>query len=206
MSWRGAGINVQRVWHFEENYRNTSQIAQLALAVAQMTFFNDDPDLVEPKSPTADGPRPALVSFSSANDELNFVITLARRFQQTGTVAILVRDRLEDKMISKALGRDGTQLHRNLPKWPTGPRIFHGTYHSAKGLEFDSVLLPRMSSTNLPHPPYIDAFGIDDASTHDQHLVYVAITRARANLVLTFVDQPTALLPTDHSLYDRRSL
>ena len=206
MSWRNAGINVPDVWRFEENYRNTSQIAKLALAVAEMPFFNHDPDLVEPKSPTADGPRPALVSFSSDGDELKFSISQARMLGQTGTVAILVRNRLQDEKIAQALAGDGTRLHRDLPRWPGGPRIFYGTYHAAKGLEFDSVLLPRMSSAALPHPPDIDAFGAQEASTRDLHLMYVAVTRARSNLILTYVDEPTPLLPTDDPLYDQRSL
>ena len=206
MSWRNAGVNVRRVWQFEENYRNTRQIAHLALAVAEMPYFSDDPDLVEPKSPTADGPLPALVSFSSEADELAFVVAQARRLGQTGTVAILVRDRLQDEtLIARALSGDGTRLHRDLPKWPAGPRIFYGTYHSAKGLEFDSVLLPRMSSTNLPHPPDLDAFGHEDASTRDQHLIYVAVTRARSNLIVTYAGEPTILLPTTESLYNRSS-
>ena len=61
MSWRNAGIDVQKVWRFEENYRNTRQIARLALAIAEMPHFNSDPDLVEPKSPTADGTSSRIV-------------------------------------------------------------------------------------------------------------------------------------------------
>ena len=204
MSWRDAGINVQRVWKFEENYRNTRQIARLALAIADMPSFSDDPDLVGPKSPTADGPPPALVSFSSESDELEFVVAQARRLGQTGSVAILSRDRGGDeKIIANALAKQGTRLHRDLPKWPSDSRIFYGTYHSAKGLEFDSVLLPRLSSANLPHPPDVEAFGANDASTRDQHLIYVAVTRARSNLILTYVDEPTYLLPTADCLYTR---
>ena len=171
-----------------------------------MPYFSDDPDLVEPKSPTADGPLPALVSFTSEADELAFVVSQARSLGQTGTAAILIRDRLQDeKLIEQALGKDGTRLHRDLPKWPAGPRIFYGTYHSAKGLEFDSVLLPRMSAAKLPHRPEVDAFGVMDASTRDQHLIYVAITRARSNLIITHVGEPTDLLPTGDFLYNRSS-
>ena len=124
---------------------------------------------------------------------------------QTGTVAILVRDRVEDNKIGLALEGKGIRLHRTLDKWPEGPQIFHGTYHSAKGLEFDSVLLPRLSSTILPHPPDIEAFGIPDASTRDQHLFYVAVTRARYNLILSCVGETSPLLPTGDSLYNRSS-
>lgn len=206
MSWRNAGIDSRRVWEFEENYRNTKQIARLALAIADLPSFNADPDLVEPKSPISDGPPPALVSFSSDSDELEFVVELARRLGQTGSVAILFRDRGGDeKIVAKALGEGGTRLHRDLPKWPSGPRIFYGTYHSAKGLEFDSVLLPRLSSANLPHPSDVETFGVEDASTRDQHLIYVAVTRARSNLMLSYVDEPTPLLPTSGDLYKRVS-
>ena len=129
---------------------------------------------------------------------------LARRLGQTDSVAILFRDRGSDeKIVAKALGTEGTRLHRELLKWPDGPRIFYGTYHSAKGLEFDSVLLPRLSSTNLPHPPDVETFGVDDASTRDQHLIYVAVTRARSNLILSYVDKPTSLLPDVDGLYTR---
>ena len=205
MSWRNTGINVHRVWRFEQNYRNTRQIARLALEIADMPHFNDDPDLVEPKSPTADGPLPALVSFSSDLDELRFVVMQASALGQTGTVAILVRDRAEDNKIRRALGGRGIRLHRDLDSWPEGPQIFHGTYHSAKGLEFDSVLLPGLSSSTLPHPPDVEAFGFADAATRDQHLFYVAVTRARYNLILTYVGETSPLLPAGDSLYNRTS-
>ena len=205
MSWRNAGINVQSVWEFQENYRNTRQIARLALAVAAMPSFTNDPDLVEPRSPTADGPPPALVSFPSEAAETEFVVAQARRLGRNGTVAILVRDRRQGELFAEALAGEGTKLDRSLNQWPTGPGIFHGTYHSAKGLEFDSVLLPRMSAEYLPHPPDVGAFGLEDAMTRDQHLIYVAITRARSDLILTLVGELTSVLPQDSALYGKSS-
>jgi len=86
MSWRGAGLNVKEVWKFEENYRNTRQIAQLALVIANMPDFPDEADLVAPKAPVADGPLPALVSFRNEAAENRFVAQLAARLAQTGTV------------------------------------------------------------------------------------------------------------------------
>ena len=53
MSWRSAGLAALDIWRFRENYRNTKQIARLALALAAMPRFPDDPDLVEPTAPTA---------------------------------------------------------------------------------------------------------------------------------------------------------
>ena len=203
LSWRNAGLNVTDVWEFEENYRNTQQVAQLALALAETPAFPDDADLVTPKAPTADGPPPALVSFTSPADEEKFVVDLARRFGKTNTVAVLFRDREQANYFESRLGGQGTKLRRELARWPSGPGIFHGTYHSAKGLEFDAVILPHLSDGHLPYPSDVAAFGEDDAASRDSRLLYVGITRAKSDLVLTYTGKRTKLLPRDKSLYQR---
>ena len=50
ISWRSAGLNVANVWRFEENYRNSKQIAQLALGIARSPFYRGVADLIEPNS------------------------------------------------------------------------------------------------------------------------------------------------------------
>jgi superfamily I DNA/RNA helicase len=203
ISWRTAGLSVTDVWRFEENYRNTKQIAQLALAIARTTFFRDVADLVEPKSPAADGPLPALVAFKSEAEEIQFVAERAQKRAQTGTVAVLFRDREMEKTLPPLLSMSATRLHRELSQWPSGPGLYYGTYHSAKGLEFDAVFVPFASSTRLPHPPDVAAFGFDDAASRDVKLLYVAVTRARSDLVLTHTGDPTPLLPLTTGLLQR---
>ena len=124
MSWRSAGLKVRKVWEFEENYRNTGQIAQLALAIADMPAFPDDADLVTPKTPLADGPLPALVSFSDENEEMNFVVQLAKQRAKVGTVAVLFRDREQEHVFQALLRSNSTRLHRELDKWPDNPECF----------------------------------------------------------------------------------
>ena len=50
VSWRDAGLHVQKPWHFEENYRNTPEIARLAMAIAAMPYFHGTADLVVPRT------------------------------------------------------------------------------------------------------------------------------------------------------------
>jgi superfamily I DNA/RNA helicase len=201
VSWRSAGLNVrdQDVWKFEQNYRNTKQIAQLALAIARSPHYRGVADLVEPKSPAADGALPALVGFDSEDAELRFVQALAQKLAETGTVAVLFRDR----DLEKRLRIPATRLHRDLVSWPRGPGIFYGTYHAAKGLEFDAVLVPFASAARLPHPPDVLAFGYSDAAALNSKLLYVAVTRAKSNLVLTHTADPTPLLPDVTGLLHR---
>lgn len=205
ISWRSAGLDVQDhdIWKFEQNYRNTKQIAQLALAIAKSSHYRGIVDLIEPKSPTADGPLPALVSFKTEAEELQFVASQAQKLAETGTVAVLFRDRELEQVLPRLVSVSPTRLHRELNTWPRGPGLFYGTYHAAKGLEFDSVLVPFASSERLPHPPDVATFGADDASVRNTKLIYVAVTRAKANLVLTHSGAPTSLLPSTTGLLQR---
>ena len=198
MSWREAGLDPSKVWHFEENYRNSRQISQFALALANKREFPDDPDMVEPSHPIADGPLPALVRFHNQKSERDFILTRAGRLAQSGTVAILYRTRSQ----IPNMPRNATRLHRQLTTWPINPGLFYGTYHSAKGLEFDSVFLPNLSSDDWPPEEDIESLGYQEAVARNIKLLYVGLTRAKTNLVMTFNGNRTSMLPDDESLYE----
>ena len=198
VSWRSAGLQAGKIWQFRENYRNTKQISQLALALANTPHFPDDPDLVAPTAPTADGPPPALRQAKDEQAEWQFVLAQARRFAETGTTAVLFRT-LEDERRHPIA--NATQLDRDLDRWPSGPGLFYGTYHAAKGLEFDTVFLPFLSKRRWPHPEDVSLLGPDEAAVRNARLLYVGITRARSTLVLTYSGEITPLLPTGTGLY-----
>lgn len=197
-SWRSAGLQAGKVWQFRENYRNTKQISQLALALADTPHFPDDPDLVAPTAPTADGPLPALRQAPDEHAEWRFVLAQAQRLAETGTVAVLFRTREQERPIANA-----TRLHRELDQWPSGPGLFYGTYHAAKGLEFDTVFLPLLSSKRWPHPDDVSLLGPAEAAVRNARLLYVGITRVRSTLALTYSGEITPLLPTETRLYQR---
>jgi DNA helicase II / ATP-dependent DNA helicase PcrA len=56
------------------------------------------------------------------------------------------------------------------------------TYHSAKGLEFEAVFLPRLEQRELPFYKALDA----GALAEERRLFYVGLTRARMHLLLTW--------------------
>ena len=203
MSWRSAGLNIPQQWLFKENYRNTKQIAQLGLAISRMPYFHDIPDLVEPTSPRADGALPTLVECTNQDQQVEIALRAARGAGRTQSVAILVKDRAQERIFSSALGTSATRLHRDLGIWNDGPGIYHGTYHAAKGLEFDVVILPFLDGNNLPDQDYIASHGEEDGLTHDGRLLYVAVTRAKTSLILLYSLELTSLLPVDESLYRR---
>ena len=64
------------------------------------------------------------------------------------------------------------------------------TYHGAKGLEFEVVLLPRVEEKELPHK---QARTPDDVA-EERRLFYVGLTRAKRVLAVTSVKKPSRFL------------
>jgi ATP-dependent DNA helicase UvrD/PcrA len=64
------------------------------------------------------------------------------------------------------------------------------TYHAAKGLEFEVVLLPRLEERELP----TKQAKTDEQIAEERRLLYVGITRAKRQLVITWVKKPSRFL------------
>lgn len=205
MSWRSAGLKIDKVWNFEQNYRNSQQIARLGLAISEMPYFEGVADLVEPVEPVAAGPLPTVIQFTSQASEIDFVVDQAKKGATNLSIAILFRDREDEKLVEYLLPSNKTRLHRKLNFWRGGPGIYYGTYHSAKGLEFDMVILPFCNQERLPEPGLAAAFGEKEAMRQDGRLLYVGVTRAKTRLLITFTGQITSMLPEDDRLYRRLS-
>lgn len=203
MSWRSAGLNPGPIWRFTQNYRNTQQIAALGLAVAQMPYYQGLADMVAPVAPPAAGPKPTLVRFNRSEDELPFVVAQGGRIARTQTVVILARTVRQVDLIKRAARGEAISLREDARNWVVGPNLYVGTYHSAKGLEFDAVILPFLSDESFPDPTSVAEHGQDEADANDGRLLYVGVTRAKRALVLTYSGTPTRLLPADEQLYTK---
>ncbi len=202
-SWRSAGLTIPKVWEFKENYRNTRQIAQLGLAIARMPFFKDIPDMIEPTFTTAAGPLPMLIECSDFEKQKHTVIEIVQNEAQTKKVAVLFKDRHRDSFWQQALGVKAIKLHRDMLHWDNDPNIYFGTFHAAKGLEFDTVIIPQLEQSNIPDERYIREHDKDEALTYFGRLLYVGCTRAKSSLVLLYSGQLSQLLPSTESLYQR---
>ncbi|NIE66849.1 3'-5' exonuclease [Burkholderia sp. Ax-1719] len=203
MSWREAGLQTRQVWKFEQNYRNTRNVANLAVAVSKMPYFAANPDIIAPIVSAADGPKPALVQFSDFEAERQLVSSLVENRFRSQSVAVLLRTHEKIREIRPYLPREAIQLKDEGANWTAGHGAYYGTYHGAKGLEFDLVIMPFLSKDNIPDLSDIEADEIAEVFADDGRLLYVGITRAKAGLVLTYTGEPTELLPTDDDLYAR---
>jgi hypothetical protein len=203
-SWRRAGLHVPHgVWEFRRNYRNTPEIADLGLAIAAMPYYKGVPDMVEPDEFEPSGPPPSLALFDSAKEETDFVIEAAQAAAQTGSVGVLMRRHQDEARFRKAF-RGGQNLNKHMGIWDPGPGISWGTVHAAKGYEFDTVIMVGLSEASWPEPEIIRAQGAEVAATIDGPLLYVGVTRARRELIMTSVGAPTSLLPDNKDLWQEQ--
>ena len=202
-SWRGAGLKIpeEKIWRFEENYRNTKQISALGLAISKMPYFDGIADIVMPTFQQNDGPLPVLVKYADPQKQIKECVVIAQETSQNKTVAILFPNHSLKRRISDCLDKNAIELKEDFYQIED-VGLFYGTYHSAKGLEFDQVVLPFLDSDNLPDREYVKAHGKDEALTHYARLLYVAITRAKSELVFLYSGTVTPLLPPpNNNLY-----
>jgi superfamily I DNA/RNA helicase len=205
LSWRDGGLNIKKVWLFQQNYRNTRQVAAVAKAISEMPYFADTDDMVLPDNQQADGPKPVLMGRQSVAEEFDFAVEQAKRLVRTGSVAILLPTRARERGIAERLGSATSyKLHKSLPAWQHGSSIYYGTYASAKGLEFQTVILPDVSDGTFPSAADISGNGQDEALRRTGKLFYVAVTRAKVNLLITYAGRPSALIPRADGLWDER--
>ncbi len=196
VSWRSCGLKVAKAEVFLDNYRNSPEIARLAIAMAQLPHFTDSADLVEPRAPQrAAGAKPTLASYSSLDEEAASVATNAATFGKLSRVGVLARTRAEARQAVRGIA-GVRMLHDNMQRWELGTGVYAGTYHSAKGLEFDVVFLPFCGADRCPDSDTVTAFGYDEAASRESRLLYVGVTRARDELIITHTGGLTPLLPS----------
>ncbi|MCK9595109.1 MAG: AAA family ATPase [Candidatus Omnitrophica bacterium] len=198
MTWKSAGLAISKPWKFIQNYRNTREIARLGLAISKMPYFADIPDMVEPSQPQAQGALPTLVRCRNKKEEISVVMSLVNADSKTKNVAILLKNREQESYFKSQLPGTAVRLHRDMKTWITTPGVRYGTYNSAKGLEFDKVIIPFLSEDNLPDSGNVATYGSD---AYDGKRLYVAVTRAKKELALIYSGEKTRLLPPDATLY-----
>lgn len=205
ISFRECGLKITQsnpIQRFRDNYRNTAQIARVAIAMSDMPYMDTvQEDLVEPKEPTAAGAMPTLIKCRDRRSEITEIQRIANHQRELGVVGILTRTWDEAKMATR--GIDNTrclQRHRGAP-WDPTCGIYYGTYHSAKGLEFDVVLMPFCTNKTQLKNQINDASDTEKLDSKEGKLLYVAITRARTELTVTYSGQVTPLLPARDGLW-----
>lgn len=184
-SWAEVGIELTHSYQLKKNHRNTRQIAAFAAPLVAGLPPEDDGTVPDFKSCEEIGPKPIVVT-GRFSQQMNWIIEKILESPNSESIALLhaqggdwfdyVRQRLSRAEIPYV------DLQRR-EEWPTGPEeVGLCTLQSAKGLEFDHVIILGLAAKQLPHG--VDA---DDTQfvTH-RRLVAMGCGRARKTLALTY--------------------
>ena len=203
------GIQVRgRSRRLTRNYRTTRQNLDVAFGILDPGTYEDmegqaeEHHYVSPRS----GPEPLLLHATDRADELSKAAELLTVWLEQDrdsedsapeSIAILVRDRYQRDAVVNGLAQHGVEV-RAVDREAAGRgRPVVMTMHRAKGLEFRKVLLFDVSKNAIPRPlrdqQYSDA-DRDDALLRERSLLYVAATRARDQLAISWSGEASPLI------------
>nr|HMN62981.1 3'-5' exonuclease [Anaerolinea sp.] len=175
-SWKEKSVHVVgRTRWLRVPYRNTYEIYRAAYAMIAgneeiQQSLSEAGELIQPEISSQEmrhGPTPLIRKCSSVPDEMEFIKSNIDTLRQDGfrdeQIAVLVRNRGDVDPMKNTLRMRGYEVKVN-------------PIHSFKGLEMEAVILPHLQKTFLN----------EDNEAAERRLLYVAMSRARERLILTY--------------------
>ncbi|WP_349605144.1 3'-5' exonuclease [Cupriavidus sp. DF5525] len=190
MTFASVGIQARgRTTILKLNYRNSQEILAVARSFADELLrptegADDEAPTVQPVGAGRRGNKPLLIELPTVEAEAERIAQILTDENRAGTpwseMAVLYRHWDTAGHVTSALTRRGIPFEcpqvSNKRFTPGADSVKVITMHSSKGLEFPLVCIP---ATGMPHKH-------DEAEENEARLMYVAMTRATRQLVMTF--------------------
>ena len=205
-SLRALGIETRGRSHILKiNYRTTEQIRTFADRILG-EVAHDLEGGTESRKGTRSllrGPVPQVHSFATPQEEVAFVVERIQKGLAEGLqpqeIAIFARVANYLERFEGGLTDAGLPVHQVKSNDPAPAGVQLGTMHRAKGLEFKVVFVVGCSEDQIPSPRALRAAGDDpadrdEALANERRLLYVSLTRARDEVVVSLVGKGSGLL------------
>lgn len=205
-SWKSLGVNIRgRSQTLKINYRTSHQIRQQADRLLPSSIADVDGNIEERRNTVSvfNGPTPEIEICDDADAEIQLVSEwIANRLThgiQPDEIGVFVRS--EEQMhraieAIKQAGANPTELDDQVI--PAQGAVAVSTMHLAKGLEFRCVAVIACDDEILPLQERIETISdeadLEEVYNTERHLLYVACTRARDQLLITGVDPASEFL------------
>lgn len=186
------------------NYRTTAQNLAFAVGVlsgAQYTDLEQEEEKTSDYRSARSGPEPQLIGCDSQVAELQKVADLVIGWLDDGVVpesiAVLTRSQDERDRFVRGLSERGVSVRAvdRTAASPGQPVVM--TMHRAKGMEFSRVILSGADDKHVPAPVALRGVPEEEraeALLRERSLLYVASSRARDSLIVTWSGKRSELL------------
>lgn len=187
------------------SFRNTLEISKFAnglLREIKKKDINDESSFVQPEFLGRSGKLPAIQKCASPEGQKLAVIKAIKDLlaNETGTIGLLYRgenEKIKLKSWMKNAGINYKLITRKKLSEPIQERVRLCSLHSAKGLEFEIVIIPFFQEGIFPSEKALQALPDVDKETGintERKLLFVGITRAREEVYLFFSGDPSRFL------------
>ena len=187
------------------NYRTTAQNLHFAVSVLAGAEYRDLDQGEETTSgyrSARNGPVPELIPCVDASAELQTVADKVKAWLADGevepeSIAVLTRSQDERDRYVRGLGERGVTARAVDKNAPTAGQPLVMTMHRAKGMEFSRVVLVGADEKHVPSPATLRNVPDEEraeALLRERSLLYVASSRARDALVVTWSGKKSELL------------
>ncbi|MGD7652771.1 MAG: 3'-5' exonuclease [Verrucomicrobiales bacterium] len=205
-SWKSLGIDIRgRSSTLRVNYRTSHQIRKQADKLLPDTLKDTDGNEESRKGTISlfNGPNPDIRIFENSDGEIEKVSehlhTLLGQDFHPEEIGLFVRSAAQmprARAVMKASGLQWNELEHTSS--PSSGRISLSTMHLAKGLEFRAVIVMACDDEIIPLQERIESItdeaDLEEVYTTERHLLYVACTRARDQLLITAVNPASEFL------------
>ncbi|MFG1956936.1 UvrD-helicase domain-containing protein [Nonomuraea sp. NPDC049028] len=206
VSLRQLGVEIAgRSTRLKINYRTTAEILAWSIGLLQdepVDDMNGDLDSLTGCRSDVHGAWPTLRGFPTRPDELGHLVSTVRQWLdqgiEGGQIGIAMRANMPIDETVQALrdaGIPAVSLARNAPE---ETQVAVGTMHRMKGLEFRCVAVTGVSAHTVPAsgvtPAEVDPAAHALDLQRERCVLFVACTRAREELVVTWHGQPSPFL------------
>jgi superfamily I DNA/RNA helicase len=206
MSWKETGLTISGTWRFAINYRNPETIVAFAKELANSRYWKHSDDMVDCEEANAVGPKPVLIKFKDEEQERQWIVNRAIQESKKSSAVIVCRNRNDiDVYLAelKDMGCVAIEIDRKTAGFGDRKQVYLSTYHAVKGLEFYNVFIPALSDKKMPDYEALER-NEDSLEVYadELKLLYVAVTRSKYGLYMSYSGKLTELFPSPTNTVD----
>lgn len=207
VSFRSVGIDIAgRSRRLKINYRTTAEILTWSLGIMRGETVDDMEgglDTLAGCRSELHGLPPSVQGFATQQEELDYLVETVQGWLNgdvgASEIGIATRSNRYADTIRNELRKKGIPVRALADAHDTGDAVAVGTMHRMKGLEFRCVAVAGVGEKYIPAKNAVTPIEVDPHLhqldlLRERCLLFVACTRAREDLVVTWVGESSPFL------------